>query len=161
MTEAVHVVLCWSASYWAVSLMLIEVSVAWVVVTTVMRRGAPGAVVQRVRHARPAPEAEWLDRESRGVCSQQEVVLQDLPAPEIRSSAPCCWIWTVPPGAPWEAGFGPQSSPHDEAAHCSETALAVHVPLRDCASCESAALDGETMSSRVMPPSRCRPTPST
>src|SRR4051794_2967516 len=100
--------------YWPFSTIPRVVSVACVVVTTVARRGSFGGVVQRVAHERAFPEAECLLRESPGICSQQSVVLQARPAPEIESSDPCCLICTAPPGAPDGCGLGPQASPQAE-----------------------------------------------
>ena len=50
--------------------------------------------------SREPSEAEWLVRETPGICSQHWAVLKLRPAPAIMSSPPCSVIWTAPPPAP-------------------------------------------------------------
>src|SRR4051812_43118729 len=100
-------------------------SVADVLVTIVARRASFAGVAHRVRQKRPPPDAEWLERESPGICSQHSPVLQDRPAPEIESSPPISLICTAPPPPPCPRGLGPHASPQSPIAHDSLTPLAV------------------------------------
>jgi hypothetical protein len=112
--------------YSPVSSSVIVVSVAVMLVTSVVCRESVGLLTQRVRQARS--ETECDARVTLGNCSQHSLVRKLRPAPDIRSSAPSSRTVVDPPGNSRAEGRGPQALPQSPMFQRSVSGAAFHVP---------------------------------